>query len=339
MDMFNLVAIIGRGHFWKVCVYEHCLTGELIAMKSISKARMIECHKVKYVMTERNILASARHPFIIGLKFAFQTPTKFCLGLEYASGGDLYRYRSLTGSLPVPEMKFYVAEIACALNYLHSIGVVYRDLKPENVLFDSDGHVKLADFGLSRELGEDETARTMCGTFEYLAPEMVLKRPYSFEVDWWALGILGYELIVGKTPFAEDGPQNSARICERIVNSVVSYEPVVDLEVETFLEQLLEKDPARRGGFEAIKASMLFGDTDWTVVERRCLTPPFVPPSEPLANFDVYESGTAELAPEEWNRSASLSPKVPGFSYTEESVLLEDDVPAQSPLCPVEMDE
>jgi serine/threonine protein kinase len=205
LEMFTFVGTLGEGHFGRVGLYAHRDTGELIAIKMINKARMVEDHRVKFVMAERNILTKARHPFIVTLKFAFQTPTTFYLGLEYVPGGDLYHRLDLALALPLDEVKFYVSEIALALHYLHSIGIIYRDLKPENVLLDGDGHIKLTDFGVSRELGEDVMARSICGTLDYLAPEVVSRQPYSFALDWWSLGVVTYQMLFGETP-SQEGP-------------------------------------------------------------------------------------------------------------------------------------
>jgi serine/threonine protein kinase len=318
MEQLTFVAVLGRGHYAKVSLYRHCETGELIAMKTISKARMIENRRVKFVMAERNILAKAHHPFVIRLKFAFQTPTKFYLGLEYARGGDLFHHLEISLALPVADAKFYIAEIACALNYLHSLGVIYRDLKPENVLFDGDGHIKLADFGLSCELGGDLTATSICGTLDYLPPEVIQKRPYSFALDWWSLGVVAYQMLFGRRPFSGDGRADTARLCQRIVGTRPAYRPDVGRDVVAFLDLLLEKDAAKRGDFEAIRNADLFRGMDWQALEERRIAPPFVPSGDDgLANFDAAFSPDVPDSSDQWRGAAARAPTIPGFSYTE----------------------
>lgn len=184
---------------------------------------MNEEEKQDLPLVERLILANLEHPFLIKLFYAFQTASSFYFVLEYAEGGELFYYLSGEGLLLEECASFYIAEISLALNYLHNNGIIYRDLKPENILIDSWGHVKLCDFGLSKQYKIDEPVQrtgTFCGTFEYMAPEMFGKQPYDCNVDWWALGILLYDLLNGLPPFRN---KNRTKLIEAIKEAKPQY--------------------------------------------------------------------------------------------------------------------
>jgi serine/threonine protein kinase len=228
----------------------------------------------------------AHNPFIVDLRFAFQTPTKFYLGLEYLSGGELFYHMERRGILPLPDARFYVAEIAVALNYLHRISVVYRDLKPENVVLDSDGHVKLVDFGISKELLAGERATAICGMAEYMAPEMVLHEPYSYEVDFWMLGILFFELLTESTPFYSDSKE---RMVDAIAHSHPNLDAISDRHAASLIRALLVKSPNDRMTFSEMQKHSFFEGYDWSRIANREYQPPFVPPdggSGDPVNFD-----------------------------------------------------
>ena len=162
MAQFNILAVLGRGYYGKVMLCENKTTKEIYAIKTIHKSRLIQSNKVHTVIAERNILTKAQHPFIVSLKFAFQTPSKFYLGLEYAPGGELYFHLQRRGTFPKKDVCLYMAEIALALDYLHKNNILYRDIKPENILLDEKGHIKITDFGLSKFLHYD-TRDKCCG--------------------------------------------------------------------------------------------------------------------------------------------------------------------------------
>lgn len=314
MDMFKIISVIGRGQFGKVMLCQKKDTQEIVAVKSVHKSRLVEAKKLYTILAERNILANVKHPFIISLKYAFQTPTKFYLGLEYAPGGDLFHLIS-DSQPPLDDIKLYIAEISLALEELHKNGVIYRDLKPENVLFDSKGHIKLTDFGLSKlfdsspancsnqiaQIDDKEdctfnlqTTSTFCGTTEYIAPEMIKKTGYSYSVDWWSLGVLAYELFFQSTPFESASKKQTY---SNILKADPYYPPNCNPDIKEFLQMLLQKSPKKRGNFESIKSSKFFQNFNFDAVLRKEIPPLHVPVVYDLTNPNNFDKQFTNEAP------------------------------------------
>ena len=319
MDNFRIISVIGRGFYGKVMLVQKLDTGALYAIKSIHKSRLSEAGKASSVIAERTIMMKAQHPFIVNLCFAFQTPSKFYLGLEYAPGGELFYHMDQVGTIPLDDARLYTAEIGLALTHLHSIGIVYRDLKPENILFDAEGHIKLTDFGLSKDLLETEKTSTFCGTSEYLAPEVVMQQPYSYEIDEWALGVLTYEMILGTTPFYDE---NKAIMFGKIVSEDPVFPEGLDDRIIDFIMKLLTKDPKLRPKFSDLKSHPFFEGFDWDRVYNRDYRPSFIPDiKDPLntANFDP--EFTTEIAADSFVQPAiGEVGTVQGFSYYDTSL-------------------
>ena len=323
MDSFKIHKVIGKGFYGKVMLVEHINTGKFYAIKSIRKSRLEKSKKSHTILMERQILMKIHHPFIVQLYFAFQTSTKFYLGMEYISGGELFYHMNKRKKLPIEEVRLYVAEILIALSYLHSQDIIYRDLKPENVMLDSEGHIKLTDFGLSKTMEESSSTSTLCGTTDYLAPEIILRKNYSFEVDWWALGILTYEMLTEKTPFNND---NRLKMLNDIVHSTPVFPNYVSSDAIEFITALLSKDPKLRPSVERMKKFRFFKNLDWIKIKNREYKPLFLPQFDHLnqaLNFD------SEFTDENPTDSVSHTPfdNIPGFSYKgdeffEESLLL-----------------
>lgn len=329
MNNFNIIATIGRGFFGKVLLVSLPSTNELFAVKIVKKKYLADNGKTQTILAERNILFKANNDFIVKMKFAFQNPTKFYLGMEYVPGGDLFHILDQYTTLKLEAARLYIAEIAIALDYLHSIGVVYRDLKPENVLIDKEGHVKLCDFGLSKELNFNAETTTFCGTTEYIAPEIIQQKPYSYPVDWWALGILTYEILFGDTPFVNP---NQRITMTSIISSPPRIPKCPDF-VSDFILRLLVKDPAKRATLNDLKGHPFWGELDFELVKQKKYTPFFIPPEgpNPYCNFD--QEFTAEPATDSPATPLSLgSPtsEVTGFSFTSSEIQNIPDLPPSS---------
>jgi serine/threonine protein kinase len=273
---FHLLTVLGQGYYGKVTLARKIDTGELFAIKSIRKQRLVDSRKVHTVLTERNILTRASHPFIVSLYFAFQTKSRFYLCLDYVPGGELFRRMNHSSAISMHDVRLYVAEIALAVRHLHSLGILYRDLKPENILLDAEGHIKLTDFGLSKTVPNSELTSTFCGTTEYMAPEIVNKMPYGMAVDWWALGILLYEMLYGRTPFACDC---KAKLFRRIAQSDVPFPSDRFPSAQNLILGLLEKEPGKRFGFQQVSKHAFFDGLDFELVEAKRIRPDFAPPT------------------------------------------------------------
>ncbi|KAH0790494.1 AGC family protein kinase [Histomonas meleagridis] len=313
MDSFNIISVIGRGFYGKVMLVEMKSDGNLYAIKTVHKSRLISSRKVHTILNERNILVRANNPFIVQLKYAFQTDTKFYLVMEYVPGGELFRHIRENGKLTHQMAILYIAEIALALDYLHSIGVIYRDLKTENILLGADGHIKLTDFGLSKDLSYLEVTSSFCGTTEYIAPEIIKREPYSYMIDWWALGILTYELLFGVTPFFN---RNRSRMFQAITNDSPPYPPDTDPKVSDFINKLLTKDPKKRSGFSQLKNHPFWNGLNFDDVMAKKIKPAFIPDVKDKVpnNFDseFTEEPAADSIASAVEQSSS---NFPGFSY------------------------
>ncbi|ETV86121.1 AGC protein kinase, variant [Aphanomyces astaci] len=242
---FELLVVVGQGAFGKVIQVRHRPTGEIYAMKIVSKEYLVKKNYIGNMQTERDIMTKVDHPFLVKLKYAFQTPANVYLVMPYIPGGELFHTLHKQGLLLEHTACFYAAEMVLALEYLHGQGIIHRDLKPENILLDADGHVCLTDFGLSKELPQDDEAKTVCGTNEYMAPEMIRNKPYSHAVDWWALGALIYEMVTGYPPFRHN---NRKKLLEKICTEKLSLPKFLHADTHSILKQLLERNVDKRLG-------------------------------------------------------------------------------------------
>uniref|UniRef100_A0A8C7P0V1 protein kinase C n=1 Tax=Oncorhynchus mykiss TaxID=8022 RepID=A0A8C7P0V1_ONCMY len=297
---FRLIAVLGRGHFGKVLLSEYKKTGSIYAIKALKKGDIVARDEVESLMCEKRIFETvnvSHHPFLVNLFACFQTPEHVCFVMEYTAGGDLMMHIH-ADVFTEPRAVFYSACVVLGLQFLHDHKIVYRDLKLDNLLLDTDGYVKIADFGLCKEgMGYGDRTSTFCGTPEFLAPEVLTDTSYTRAVDWWGLGVLVYEMLVGESPFPGDDEEE---VFDSIVNDEVRYPRFLSTEAIAIMRRLLRRNPERRLGSgekdaDEIKKQPFFRGLDWEALLQRKLPPPFVPSikgREDVSNFD--EEFTAE---------------------------------------------
>lgn len=289
---FDVLRMIGRGSFGKVLLVRKKNSSQLFAVKILNKPTIVKKQQVEHTRTERRVLASISHPFIVCLHYAFQTKDQLYFVLDYCPGGDLFFHLSRCGYFPEPMAKFYTAEIVLALIHLHEQGIVYRDLKPENIMLDVEGHVKLADFGLAKEgiTGELDGTYTMCGTPEYLPPEILNRVGHGTAVDWWNLGMVLYEMLTGRPPWYT---QDREELFTRLREAELEFPEGLSVEAMDLIRGLLTRDPAKRLGAidpREITYHPFFGDIDWNLLYNRQVEPLYKPCqfTDPIdaANFE-----------------------------------------------------
>ena len=274
---FICLAQLGKGSFGEVYLVQKINTQEKFAMKVLRKERIIGQNLLKYAIAERNVLSLSNHPFIVKLNFAFQTSSKLFLILEYCPNGDLAKHLLFEKRFPEERAKFYICEVLLALENLHKRDIIFRDLKPDNVVLDEEGHCKLTDFGLSKEgVNENQYAQSFCGSIAYLAPEMLKKQGHGKAVDWYLLGVLFYEMLVGITPFFTTRKED---IFHNIEYGELKIPEFISEGAASLLRGLLQKDPNKRLGgsikdAQEIKEHPYFKDVDWDSVYNKKIPPP-----------------------------------------------------------------
>ena len=280
-DNFRGLLQLGKGSFGEVYLVEKIDSGELFALKVLRKDKVLGNNLVRYAFTERNILSAINHPFIVKLNFAFQTPEKLAFVMEYCSGGDLGTHLTREKNFSEAKARFYITEILLALEELHKHSIIFRDLKPENVVIDAEGHAKLTDFGLSKEGVEDgQLARSFCGSVAYLAPEMLRRAGHNRSVDWYLLGVLLYEMVVGTPPYYSN---NREQLFNNIQRGKLILTKTLSDETKSLIQALLQRDPSKRlgsgkGDAEEIKQHSFFNGTNWDdVMNKRIPSPVFNP--------------------------------------------------------------
>mmetsp|Transcript_32937 Transcript_32937/g.53283 ORF Transcript_32937/g.53283 Transcript_32937/m.53283 type:complete len:531 (+) Transcript_32937:127-1719(+) len=276
---FELLKVLGRGSFGKVMQVRRKADKKVYAMKILKKSAIIKRDQVEHTKAERKILQSLQHPFLMNLRFAFQTSEKLYFVLDFYRGGELFFHLKTKRRFELPLAKLYVAEIGLALGHLHGLGYIYRDLKPENILLDDEGHVCLTDFGLSTQVDPlSGKAKTFCGTPEYLAPEIITAVGHDKAVDWWSLGILLYELAIGIPPFYS---QNVHDMYHAIQFGPLKFPKWVPYDFKDIVCLLLDRDPSMRLGslkdVEDIKTHEFYKDMDWEKLYAKEYTPSFKP--------------------------------------------------------------
>ena len=347
---FTPIKCLGDGAFGTVHLVKQNVTGRLFAQKQLTKGFLkVQKKRIESTMSERSILELVnRHPFIVNLYYAFQDHEKLYLILEYASGGELFRHLEMEKFFSEEVAAFYIAEIVLALDYLHNtMGVIYRDLKPENCLLDAEGHLLLTDFGLSKVAVEDAgtPGGSRCnslgvGTIEYMAPEIIRGSDesswgpgYGKACDWWSLGAMACDLMTGKPPF---GGGNWTKIQQNIMHQKLNLPYFLSLDAKDLLSRLLRKEPKKRLGvgpndINVIKKHRFFRKLDWKKLEAKQLEPPIRPlVTDPALaeNFarEFTDRGVDMIAQRRHSRALSKSDPFGGFSYVASSSLLEESM-------------
>ncbi|XP_053966347.1 serine/threonine-protein kinase N isoform X7 [Anastrepha ludens] len=323
IENFRLLSVLGRGHFGKVILSQLRSSNQYYAIKALKKGDIIARDEVESLLSEKRIFEVAnamRHPFLVNLYACFQTDQHVCFVMEYAAGGDLMMHIH-TDVFSEPRAVFYAACVVLGLQYLHENKIIYRDLKLDNLLLDTDGYVKIADFGLCKEgMGFGDRTGTFCGTPEFLAPEVLTETSYTRAVDWWGLGVLIFEMLVGESPFPGDDEEE---VFDSIVNDEVRYPRFLSLEAIAIMRRLLRKNPERRLGSserdaEDVKKQAFFRSISWDDLLLRKVKPPFVPTInhlEDVSNFDEeFTSEKPQLTP----------PKEPRHLTDEEQMFFHD---------------
>uniref|UniRef100_A0A1I7RKC9 protein kinase C n=1 Tax=Bursaphelenchus xylophilus TaxID=6326 RepID=A0A1I7RKC9_BURXY len=295
-DQFKMISVLGRGHFGKVILCQHKLNQKHYALKILKKGDILAREEVESLMVEKRIFEVAsrhKHPFLVNLFACFQTPEHVFFVMEYSMGGDLMRH--IHDEIFSEERAcFYAACVLLGLEFLHKNNIIYRDLKLDNLLLDNDGYVKLADFGLCKEgMGPTDKTSTFCGTPEFLAPEVLTESSYTRAIDWWGLGVLIFEMLVGEPPFSGDDEEE---IFDSIVSDDVRYPRSISLHSVTIMRRLLRKNPEKRIGYgehdaREVKMQTWFEDfhNKWDDLLRKKIRPSFVPTiknPEDVSNFD-----------------------------------------------------
>lgn len=340
VDDFDLLTVIGKGSFGKVMQVRKKDTNRIYAMKIIRKAHIVERDEIEHTVAERNVLAKIKHPFIVNLKFSFQSPEKLYLVLAFVNGGELFKHLQDEGQFEESRAKVYTAQLLLALEHLHKFDIVYRDLKPENILLDYSGNIALCDFGLCKlQMGNGKKTNTFCGTPEYLAPELLIGEGYDKTVDWWTLGVLLYEMLTGLPPFYSE---NTNEMYRRILHEELSFPPEVSPLARNLLVKLLEKKPDNRlgkGGPQEIKDDPFFKDINWTKLMRKEITPlfkPHVKSSVDTSNFDEEFTSQAAVdsVVEDSQLTQSIQDQFQGFTYVDTNKMTYAQTPQMSSLRP-----
>ncbi|XP_050452742.1 probable serine/threonine-protein kinase DDB_G0282963 isoform X1 [Cataglyphis hispanica] len=317
---FNFLKVLGKGSFGKVLLAELCGTECLYAVKCLKKDVVLEDDDVECTLIERKVLTLAtRHPYLCHLFCTFQTDSHLFFVMEYLNGGDLMFHIQKSGRFPESRARFYAAEIWSGLNFLHKKGIVYRDLKLDNVLLDFEGHIRIADFGMCKlQIFLDRTADTFCGTPDYMAPEIIKGLKYNHAVDWWSYGVLLYEMLTGQSPFSGcDEDELFWSIC----NERPFIPRYLSQEATDILVCLLEKDAGKRPPGHEIAMHAFFQHLPWDRLERRQLEPPFKPALDHTLDTKYFDTAfTTErprLTPVPEQILTSMDQDVfRGFSYT-----------------------
>ncbi|EPB71012.1 kinase C-like 3 family protein [Ancylostoma ceylanicum] len=347
LNDFRLLTVIGRGSYAKVVQAEHIKTKQIYAIKIIKKQMFNEDEDIDWVQTEKSVFeAASNYPFLVGLHSCFQTESRLFFVIEFVPGGDLMFHMQRQRKLPEDHARFYSSEIILALHFLHSRGIIYRDLKLDNVLIDAEGHVKLTDYGMCKEnIGPGDVTSTFCGTPNYIAPEILRGEDYGFSVDWWALGVLMYEMMAGRSPFdivgaAGDPDQNTEDyLFQIILEKQIRIPRSLSVKAASVLKQFLNKDPSERLGcrmdidealVEMKEHPFFKNSVDWEALEQRQVAPPYNPSVESDRDLQHFDTQFTDEAPSLTPDDPSVIAKIDqsefdGFEYVNPLQMSKED--------------
>ena len=298
---FEKLNTVGLGSYGRVCLCKKKKSGKVYVMKILKKNDIIKKKQVDHVYSEYTILSKLKHPFIVQLiGVNFEDPKYIYFILEYIQGGELFTLLRSNVTFPVPQTKFYIAHIITVFEYLHSKNIVYRDLKPENILINKNGYLKLTDFGFAKQLDSEKAKTyTLCGTPEYLAPEIILNKGHGKAVDWWTLGILLFEMLVGIDPFSDDEPMKTY---QKILKGKINFPKEIDKDAKSLIKHLLVQDTTKRygclkNGVKDILNHRFFDGFDWKNFVYLSMEAPYIPQiknDEDTSNFEKYPESDLE---------------------------------------------
>jgi len=291
VDQFTLGKTLGTGSFGRVKFVTYKPTGKYYALKILKKSAIIRMKQVDHIASEKAILQTLKHPFIVNMYGCFHDPRYLYLCLEYIVGGEFFTHLRKAGRFDNDTSNFYAAQITAIFEYCHGKNIIYRDLKPENILLNADGYLKLTDFGFAKVI--EYRTYTLCGTPEYIAPEVLLNKGHGKPVDWWTLGILIYEMIVGYPPFVDEDPMG---IYQKILSGKIVFPKLFDKDAKVLVKKLLTADLGKRfgnlkNGVDDIKTCKWFKDMRWDKLLDKELSPPYKPSVKSetdTSNFEDY---------------------------------------------------
>ena len=295
LEDFKQLKILGQGSFGKVVLVKNENNNKLYAMKILDKKYIVKKNQVSHTRTERAMLEKLKHPFIVRLNYAFQDSKRLYFLTEFLQGGELFFHLRRNSGYKEKAVRFYMCQILLALEYMHNNNYIYRDLKPENILIDKEGNIKLTDFGLSKIMPPDETTTyTMCGTAEYLAPEILFGKGYDKTCDWFSFGVVLFEMFCGYHPFKSKGQKIDPNIYLR-----KTYIPdKVGKTARDLIEKLFVSNPKKRLGYKSsdeVKNHPFFKGIDFDKVLRKEYKPPFIPNLKDDTDLRYFDENYTQL--------------------------------------------